>query len=57
MLSGGEKQRVAIARAVLKNPKILLLDEVIFLASLENFCIFGNFVNRLRVQWTTIVRS
>jgi ATP-binding cassette subfamily B protein len=26
-LSGGEKQRVAIARAILKDPRILILDE------------------------------
>ena len=55
-LSGGEKQRVAIARAILKNPRILVLDEATSsLDTLTEKEIKDSLVNLSKKQTTLII--
>jgi ATP-binding cassette subfamily B protein len=56
-LSGGQKQRVSIARAIIKNPKILLLDDCLSAVDTETEEQILNNLKQLTQNTTTIIVS
>ncbi|MCX6033204.1 MAG: ABC transporter ATP-binding protein [Chloroflexi bacterium] len=54
-LSGGEKQRVAIARVILKDPRILVLDEATSSLDSQSEALIQEALERIMAQRTSLV--
>ncbi len=56
-LSGGQKQRVSIARAIIKDPKILLLDDCLSAVDTETEEKIINHLSSISKNKTTLIVS
>src|SRR5205085_9398423 len=54
-LSGGEKQRIALARVILKDPRILVLDEATSHLDSESEALIQEALKRVMAKRTSIV--
>lgn len=54
-LSGGQRQRIAIARALIRNPRVLILDEATAALDTANEVLIQEALERLRQNRTTFV--